>query len=82
MLLICSVVCFFPFVSPEEERKVKANDREYNEKFQYAVRASSVVYCLYPMVGTVYATYFGDFSIICKWIKTKQLCFKDELKSV
>lgn len=26
------------FVSAEEERRVRANDREYNEKFQYAVR--------------------------------------------
>lgn len=31
---------FYFSVSPEEERKVRANDREYNEKFQYAVRLS------------------------------------------
>lgn len=32
-----------PFVvslSAEEERRVRANDREYNEKFQYAVRVN------------------------------------------
>uniref|UniRef100_A0A3B3QSE5 Phospholipid-transporting ATPase n=1 Tax=Paramormyrops kingsleyae TaxID=1676925 RepID=A0A3B3QSE5_9TELE len=27
---------FYFSISPEEERKVRANDREYNEKFQYA----------------------------------------------
>lgn len=41
------------FVSAEEERKVKANDREYNEKFQYAVRASTVVSCWYPKLFNV-----------------------------
>lgn len=37
-------VCVFG-VSSEEERKVKANDREYNEKFQYAVRINTASMC-------------------------------------
>lgn len=33
---------FVSHVSAEEERRVRANDREYNEKFQYAVRECPV----------------------------------------
>lgn len=36
---------FMSCVSAEEERKVRANDREYNEKFQYAVSESPVFCC-------------------------------------
>lgn len=33
-------------VCTEEERRVRANDREYNEKFQYAVRDSPNIWTL------------------------------------
>lgn len=42
--LMTHLVCC---VSAEEERRVRANDREYNEKFQYAVREFAVFYCTY-----------------------------------
>lgn len=32
------MTCFTSGLPVEEERRVKANDREYNEKFEYAVR--------------------------------------------
>uniref|UniRef100_H2M0W5 Phospholipid-transporting ATPase n=1 Tax=Oryzias latipes TaxID=8090 RepID=H2M0W5_ORYLA len=53
------VVCFFPFVSPEEERKVKANDREYNEKFQYA--SNCIVTSKYNIVTFLPVNLFEQF---------------------
>lgn len=39
VVLISSFMTYFvSCLSAEEERRVRANDREYNEKFQYAVR--------------------------------------------
>lgn len=32
----------------EEERRVRANDREYNEKFQYAVRKTNIYTSFLP----------------------------------
>lgn len=38
-------------VSPEEERRVRANDREYNDKFQYAVREIVCVFvCVHDYI--------------------------------
>lgn len=35
---------FVSCIFAEEERRVRANDREYNEKFHYAVREFSLVH--------------------------------------
>uniref|UniRef100_A0A3P9JI45 Phospholipid-transporting ATPase n=1 Tax=Oryzias latipes TaxID=8090 RepID=A0A3P9JI45_ORYLA len=52
-------VCFVPFVSPEEERKVKANDREYNEKFQYA--SNCIVTSKYNIITFLPVNLFEQF---------------------
>uniref|UniRef100_A0A8K9Y1B2 Phospholipid-transporting ATPase n=1 Tax=Oncorhynchus mykiss TaxID=8022 RepID=A0A8K9Y1B2_ONCMY len=53
------VVC----VSPEEERRVRANDREYNEKFQYAVREISncIVTSKYNVITFLPVNLFEQF---------------------
>lgn len=43
-LSVYSCFIFASCVSAEEERRVRANDREYNEKFQYAVSESPGLY--------------------------------------
>lgn len=44
---------FMSCVSVEEERRVRANDREYNEKFQYAVSESPVFCCTSSKIWTL-----------------------------
>lgn len=41
LLLFCSYFQVHMLSLVEEERRVRANDREYNEKFQYAVRKTT-----------------------------------------
>uniref|UniRef100_A0A3B3BKD8 Phospholipid-transporting ATPase n=1 Tax=Oryzias melastigma TaxID=30732 RepID=A0A3B3BKD8_ORYME len=47
------------FVSAEEERKVKANDREYNEKFQYA--SNCIVTSKYNIITFLPVNLFEQF---------------------
>uniref|UniRef100_A0A8C7M4Y0 Phospholipid-transporting ATPase n=1 Tax=Oncorhynchus kisutch TaxID=8019 RepID=A0A8C7M4Y0_ONCKI len=49
------VVC----VSPEEERRVRANDREYNEKFQYA--SNCIVTSKYNVITFLPVNLFEQF---------------------
>uniref|UniRef100_A0AAZ3QDB9 Phospholipid-transporting ATPase n=1 Tax=Oncorhynchus tshawytscha TaxID=74940 RepID=A0AAZ3QDB9_ONCTS len=57
------MACLFPYcvvcVSPEEERRVRANDREYNEKFQYA--SNCIVTSKYNVITFLPVNLFEQF---------------------
>lgn len=51
LCVVCLTVVLCVCVSPEEERRVRANDREYNDKFQYAVREIVCVFvCVHDYI--------------------------------
>uniref|UniRef100_A0A665VHD5 Phospholipid-transporting ATPase n=1 Tax=Echeneis naucrates TaxID=173247 RepID=A0A665VHD5_ECHNA len=53
------MIHFVSFVSVEEERRVRANDREYNEKFQYA--SNCIVTSKYNIITFLPVNLFEQF---------------------